>query len=269
MNQKSAFSGVERVLGHKALERLKSSRVLVIGVGGVGSWVLESLARTGVGTLGLMDLDDVCVSNINRQLHALVETVGRPKVEVMSERLKGINPEVRLVAIHDFYTPEEASVIFEQDWDLIVDAVDSLQAKVSLAVECRKRAVPLLMIGGAAGKRDPSLLHVCDLADTIQDPLLFRVRKKLRLDHGFPAPQKKRKDGPARKKMKILCVSSKEAPLYPDGQGGICSTPPSGASVKLDCASGLGSLSYVTGAFGLLASSCAVNLLLKGNSDVG
>lgn len=263
MSAAEGIKGMERLLGQKALSALRHSRVLVVGVGGVGTWVLESLARSGVGGLGLVDLDEICVSNINRQLHALHSTVGQSKVLVMGARLKDINPELELDIIEDFYTPETSEEIFKRPYDLVIDAVDSLRAKVHLACVCRDKKIPLIMIGGAAGKRDPRKIHIADLADTLQDSLLFRVRKNLRTHHGFPLPQKKRKDGPAQKKMKIVCITSSEPAVYPDGEGGVCERPRGGDSGKLDCQTGMGSASFITGAFGLYAASVAIERLLK------
>jgi tRNA threonylcarbamoyladenosine dehydratase len=251
------MQGLERLLGQEGQLRLRQARVLVVGVGGVGTWVLESLARSGVGHLGLVDLDEICESNINRQLHALYSTVGKSKVRVMSERLKDINPELSVDCLEEFYTSETAAGILDHRYDVVVDAVDSLRAKVHLAHECRQRKLPLIMIGGAAGKRDPAKIRLSDLADTIQDNLLFRVRKKLRTEFGFPQPKKK---------MKILCVSSFEPSVYPDGQGGVCDKPQAGTTGKLDCETGMGSASFITGIFGLMATSAVVEILLKKES---
>lgn len=262
MQNKAAFSGVARVYGEAALNILHQSSVLVIGVGGVGTWVLEALARSGVGRLGLVDLDDVCVSNVNRQLHALSSTVGQPKIEAMGKRLQDINPELALDYHLDFYSEKSSALILKPGYDCIVDATDSMPAKIHLAVLCRDQKIPFLMMGGAAGKSDPQKVYSCDLADTIHDSLLFRVRKKLRLEHGFPAPMKKNKSSPARKKMKIAVISSTERPRYPDGKGEVCDLAPQNAPHRLDCATGLGSLSMVTGSFGLLGASVVIQKLL-------
>jgi tRNA threonylcarbamoyladenosine dehydratase len=262
MDKKSAFGGIARLYGEQALDVFEQSSVLVIGVGGVGTWVLEALARSGIARLGLVDLDDVCVSNINRQLHALRSTVGQAKIEAMGNRLLDINPALKLDYHHDFYTEQSSVQILQHQYDCIVDATDSLSAKVHLAVICREKKIPFVMIGGAAGKTDPQKVYSCDLADTIQDSLLFRVRKKLRLEHGFPAPMKKNKSSPARKKMKVTVISSTQRAIFPDGQGSVCATPPQGESLRLDCASGLGSVSMVTGTFGLLAASVVLQKIL-------
>uniref|UniRef100_A0A0G4I4E1 THIF-type NAD/FAD binding fold domain-containing protein n=1 Tax=Chromera velia CCMP2878 TaxID=1169474 RepID=A0A0G4I4E1_9ALVE len=196
------LDGVERLLGSRPLQILRNSHVAVVGVGGVGSWVVEALARSGVGRLTLIDLDDVCVSNVNRQLCALTSTVGELKIDVLKARVREINPacDVRLIA--DFVVPDNAGdLLFEQEWgapDLVVECIDTASEKCAIIEECRKRNTPVVVAGSVGGKFDPTKVEVSDLGRTHGDALLFQVRKKLRSKFGFPgrpaSPRKKEKD---------------------------------------------------------------------------
>ncbi len=250
------FGAAGRLLGRLALERLAAAKVCVIGLGGVGSWAVEALARSGVGALTLVDLDEVCVTNINRQLPALTDTVGRPKAAVLAERVQGINPACRAEALVEFFTQENFGRILGAGFDVVVDATDSLQHKVLALGECRKLGIPVLTSGGSAGKRDGTRVRVADLAEAANDALLRYVRKRLRERYDFPRGEGVR--------FGIRCVYSPERALYPWADGSLCEKPEPGAAVELNCESGLGSVSFVTGAFGLAAAGEVVRLLLSG-----
>jgi tRNA A37 threonylcarbamoyladenosine dehydratase len=250
------FGGIARLHGAAGLARLRRSHVCVVGIGGVGAWAVEALARSGVGALTLVDLDEICVSNINRQVHALDGTVGRAKVEVMAERIRAIDPAARVETVTDFFTAESAGRIFAPSFDFVIDAIDNTANKCRLITLCRDRKIPLITCGGAGGRRDPTAIRIGDLADASHDRLLAQVRKQLRAEHDFPRP-------PA--KMGVPCVFSTERPVFPQTDGTVCTfrdaaaaNPEAAESPRLNCNSGLGSAAFVTGAFGFAAAAHAV-----------
>jgi tRNA A37 threonylcarbamoyladenosine dehydratase len=248
------FTGIARLYGHDGLEALRRARVAIVGIGGVGTWVAESLARTGIGHLDLIDLDDVCATNTNRQLHTLTTTVGRPKAEAMAERVRAINPEVEVRPILDFFTARTAEALITPELSFVVDAIDGAESKCLLIRRCRELDVPLVVCGGAGGRRDPTLVKVGDLTESAGDRLLARVRKQLRQKHGF-----------SRKgRWSIPSVYSVENPVFPTVDGGVCSDRAEAASLRLDCATGYGTASFITGTFGLMAASIVVNGLVLG-----
>ncbi|WP_404416785.1 tRNA cyclic N6-threonylcarbamoyladenosine(37) synthase TcdA [Marinospirillum sp.] len=253
------FGGMARLYGMEGLQKLAGGRIAIIGIGGVGSWTAEALARSGVGQITLFDLDDVCTSNINRQLHALDATVGQAKVEVMAERLLQINPELEVEALSQFVTlnnlQDSLAPEGEKRFDVVVDATDTVPVKAGLIAWCRRNKQKLVVVGGAGGQLDPRLITTADLARTTQDPLLAKVRNLLRRDYGFSRNPKRRFD--------VECVYSTEQLIYPQEDGSVaCNKPPSGEAMKLDCASGFGSASFVTGSFGFLAAQRALHKLL-------
>lgn len=252
----SRFGGVGRLYGAAALPRLHAAHVAVVGVGGVGSWTVEALARTGVGTLTLIDLDDVCVTNTNRQSHALDGTIGRPKVAVLAERVGAINPQCRVTTHAEFFTAESAARLLELGFDWVVDAIDGMTNKALLLAACVERRRPVLTIGGAGGKRDATRIRVGDLGESQGDDLLRLVRKKLRRDHGFA-----RGEGNT---YGIPCVYSNEKPVFPWADGSCSTEPEPGTSLKLDCASGFGTVAAVTGAFGFAAAGEVVRRIAEG-----
>ncbi|HBR02133.1 MAG TPA: tRNA cyclic N6-threonylcarbamoyladenosine(37) synthase TcdA [Ruminiclostridium sp.] len=174
------FSRTELLIGKEALEMLKKSTVAIFGIGGVGSYVAEGLVRSGVGHFVLIDDDLICLTNINRQLQATRKTVGRPKVEVMKERILDINPKAEVQAIQRFYLPECANEIISGDYDYMVDAIDTVTAKVDLAVQAKKRGIPIISCMGAGNKLDPTRFEVTDIYKTSVDPLARVMRKELR-----------------------------------------------------------------------------------------
>lgn len=248
------FSGIGRLLGVRALEKIKTSRVLVIGIGGVGSWVAESLARTGIGGLTLVDLDDVCVTNINRQIHAISSTVGRFKVEVMKDRLLEIQPYCDVDVKQCFFSPKNLERIFDKSYDFVVDACDDFTNKCFLIDHCRKEKIPMVVMGGAGGKVDPLQVRVTDMSFSQNDRLLARLRKKLRQDFAFP--------GENGGDFGVWAVWSHERAVYPTADGCTTYRPP-GLAKNMDCSEGFGSASFVTGAFAFAATSVVIRELTR------
>lgn len=241
------FGGVGRLYGEEAARRFAGSRVCVVGIGGVGSWVVEALARSAVGALTLIDLDMVAESNANRQIHALDDVWGKAKVDAMRERVLAINPTCRVDVVEDFVTAENLADLL-QGHDVVIDAIDQARVKVAMAVWCVAQRVPLVMAGGAGGKMDPTKICVDDLSRTSQDPLLAKVRAQLRKLHGFP------KD--PRRKFGVTAIYSTEPlqrPVACEGSAG-----PQG----LSCA-GYGSAVCVTAPFGFLAAAAALRQLAE------
>ncbi|MDF3058091.1 MAG: tRNA cyclic N6-threonylcarbamoyladenosine(37) synthase TcdA [Rariglobus sp.] len=249
------FGGVGRLLGGGALDRLRAAHVCVVGVGGVGSWTVEGLARSGIGALTLIDLDDVCVTNVNRQLPALDGQIGRPKITVLAERARLINPACRVTEVADFFTASTAAAMLDAArFDCVVDAIDRMSNKALLIAESLKRGFACVTVGGAGGKRDGTLIRTGDLGESGGDDLLRMVRKKLRRDHGFAGGEGNR--------YGVRSVYSSEKPVYPWADGTCATEPEPGSNLKLDCASGFGTAVWVTATFGLIAAQEAVGCVL-------
>ncbi|MFZ9349053.1 MAG: tRNA threonylcarbamoyladenosine dehydratase [Arenimonas sp.] len=251
------FAGVERLYGKGALARLGQAHVAVIGIGGVGSWLVEALARSGIGRLSLFDADDICVSNSNRQLHALDGNFGRNKVDAMAERCLAINPALQVETVASFVTPANMTELLAGPFDLVIDACDAFRVKVELIAWCRRCKQKLIVGGAAGGRTDPTQIRVRDLARTEQDALLALIRRKLRTEFNFP----KNKD----RYFSIPAVYSLQNVQYPQADGSVCgirpATDPEGG-FKLDCGDGLGAATHVTGAFAFVAAAKAIELLL-------
>jgi tRNA threonylcarbamoyladenosine dehydratase len=248
------FGGIGRLYGTAGLERLGRAHVCVVGLGGVGSWTVEALARSGIGELTLVDLDDVCISNVNRQLHALEGQLGKPKVEVLARRIQAINPDCAVHPLQCFFLKSNAEEILRPNFDAVVDAIDAPSLKCLLIALCRKREIAVVTAGGAAGRRDPTAIEVTDLAFSSHDRLLHEVRRRLRRRYAFP-----RGDCA----FGVDCVLSREEPVYPTDEGSVCAERPPAADLRLDCSSGFGTASFVTGTFGLVAASRAVEAILR------
>ncbi|MFZ6691642.1 tRNA threonylcarbamoyladenosine dehydratase [Undibacterium sp. SXout20W] len=261
------FGGIARLYGAAGLENFKNAHVCVIGVGGVGSWVVEALARSAIGHITMIDLDNVAESNINRQIQANSDTLGKAKVTALSERIALINPFCQVTEIEDFVTPDNLEALFAQTkFDYIVDAIDNVKAKTALIAYCREHAMPLITIGAAGGQTDPAKIEIRDLSRTEQEPLLALVRKRLRQNHGFPRG--------AKSKFGIDAVFSMEALTMPEtaevcvvnlaDAGGaatdldvlnVTKTTTNASGVTgLNCA-GFGSSIVVTASFGLMAAA--------------
>ncbi|WP_019675578.1 tRNA cyclic N6-threonylcarbamoyladenosine(37) synthase TcdA [Arsukibacterium perlucidum] len=246
------FAGIGRLYGTNALQAFSRAHVCVIGIGGVGSWAAEALARSGVGEITLIDLDDVCISNINRQLHALTDTVGQDKVAVMAQRIKAINPECIVHQIEDFIGSDNLRQLITTDMDYVVDAIDSIKAKVALLAHCKRNKINVISTGGAGGQTDPTRIQIADLTQTINDPLLAKVRNTLRRDYNYSRNPKRR--------FGIECVFSTEQLVYPQPDGSVCQQKTAQltaevSSMRLDCSGGFGATTVVTASFGLAAVS--------------
>lgn len=250
------FGGLARLYGNAGLARLRAAHVCVIGVGGVGSWTVEALARSGVGALTMIDLDDVCLTNVNRQLPALDGQIGRAKVDVLAERMRLIQPGCVVAGVTEFFTATTAARLLEPRYSFVIDATDRLSNKCAIIVACRERGLPVLTMGGAGGKRDGTAVRVADLAHTVQDELLRQVRRKLRRECAFPRA--------VREAFGVPCVFSPEAPHYPWADGTCAAEPEPASSLKLDCATGFGTATFVTGAFGFAAAGEVVRRLALG-----
>ena len=240
------FAGIARLFSVPGLDRLRRSHVCVIGLGGVGSWAVEALARSGVGALTLVDLDDICISNANRQLQALEGEWGKPKVEVLARRAKAINPDCAVHPLQAFFLKSNAAEILRTRFDYVLDAIDSPARKCLLIARCRQLRQPVITTGASAGRRDPTAIEVIDLAFSTHDRLLQEVRKKLRVRHGFPR---------GGQPFGVECVVSREPVVYPRPDGSVGGGPKEKVDSRLDCDAGFGTASFVTGAFGLVATS--------------
>lgn len=252
------FGGVGRLFSAEGLERLRRAHVCVVGLGGVGSWAVEALARSGIGELTLIDLDDVCISNVNRQLHALEGELGKPKVEVLARRVASINPECNVHALQAFFLKSNAPEILQTPFDAVIDAIDSPSRKCVLVAGCRARRIFVITIGAAGGRRDPTAIEVTDLAYSSHDRLLQEIRHKLRRKHNFP-----RGDRP----FGVECVFSLEPAVYPAAETANCGRAAvlASADLRLDCNSGFGTAAFVTGTFGFVAAARVVERVTGGH----
>ena len=251
------FGGIARLYGADALQRFQAAHVAVVGLGGVGSWAAEGLARSAVGRLTLIDLDMIAESNVNRQVHALEGEFGKAKVSAMAQRIRAINPHCAVSEIEDFVTPENVETLLCAGFDYVIDAIDQVRTKAAMIAWSKRCALPLITAGGAGGQIDATRLQVADLALTLQDPLLARVRSLLRQDYGFPRE--------AKKKFGISAVFSSEPLRYPP-RADSCAQPQ--ALSGLSCA-GFGSSVCVTAAFGLLAAGEVLKALAARPSLTG
>jgi tRNA A37 threonylcarbamoyladenosine dehydratase len=236
------FSGMGRLFGDEKAGAVRKAHVVIVGIGGVGSWAAEALARSGVGQITLIDMDHVSESNINRQIHALTSTVGMSKVDAMQERMKLINPACKVNLIDDFITPDNWHALLPPGLDAVIDACDQVQAKTVMADWARRSAVTFVTVGAAGGKSRAELVDIADLAETTHDPLLAQVRYRLRKFFGAP------KNG---KKLSVACVFSREAVQAADPS---CNSQSDGS---LNC-HGYGSLVSVTATFGMCAAGYVI-----------
>ncbi|WP_018624191.1 tRNA cyclic N6-threonylcarbamoyladenosine(37) synthase TcdA [Kangiella aquimarina] len=246
------FGGIARLYGQKALDNFQKSHVCVIGVGGVGSWIVESLVRSGIGKITMIDPDEVSESNINRQLVALENTIGQGKAEVLKERIQQINPDCQVTIIEDLLKPENVRDYISTDHDYVVDAIDSARSKAALIRFCKRNKIRIVCVGGAGGQIDPTQITIADLTRTHNDPLLAKTRSILRYDYGFSSNPKR--------KYQVPCVYSTEQLSYPLPDGGITQAKPdSERALRMACDVGMGSATHITATFG----NFAVGLVLK------
>ncbi len=250
------FGGIQRLYGRGALRLLQDLHICVVGLGGVGSWAVEALARSGVGRLTLIDFDQISISNTNRQLHTLQGTIGRKKHQAMAERVAAINPECRCRTIDDFVTSQTLAehLALEHRYDYVIDAIDSIKFKSEIIHFCKRNKIPVVTTGGAGGVTDPTTIRVADLSRTYNDPLAAKVRSRLRSEFGFSRNRKRR--------FGVECVFSSQQKLYPREDGSVGHEKPGIHGISLDCSMGYGSASFVTASFGLVAASRAINRTL-------
>ncbi|VAX03135.1 HesA/MoeB/ThiF family protein =_ sulfur transfer pathway protein CsdL [hydrothermal vent metagenome] len=251
------FGGIRRLYGANAVPIIQNLHVCVVGLGGVGSWAVEALARTGVGRLTLIDYDTVALSNINRQLPAMTDTDGLKKASVLRERVGQINPDCGCEVIDDFITVANLRDYLDpaRHYGYVVDAIDSITFKAQMIYHCKRNKIPIIATGGAGGLTDPTLIHVKDLRQTYNDPLAAKVRSRLRSDFGF-SKNPKRNFG-------IECVFSSQQQVYPKPDGSVSHQKPGIHGISLDCNMGYGSAAFVTAVFGQVAASRVINRTLQ------
>ena len=250
------FASIQRLYGVEAAAIIKSLHVCVIGLGGVGSWAVESLARSGVGRLTIIDYDVVREGNINRQLNALGNTIHRKKFEVLVERVAQINPDCVCTGIDDFVTLRNLDEHLSpaHGYDYVIDAIDRIHFKAGIIYHCKRNKIPIITTGGAGGLTDPTQIKVTDLTRTFNDPLAAKVRGRLRKEYGYTSNPKRY--------FGVECVFSTQHPVYPKEDGTVSAQKPGIHGISLDCRFGYGSASFVTAAFGLAAVSRVVNKTL-------
>ena len=254
------FGGISRLYGREAAAALRQAHVVVVGLGGVGSWAAEALARTGIGEITLVDMDEVCVSNTNRQLPALTGQYGRTKTAVLGERLRAINPEAVIHEHFGFITTSNVEELIGRHHSGVIDAIDSVKPKAALLAFCQRQKIPVICAGGAGGQLDPTQIQVADLSRTTQDPLLAKVRNLLRREYGFSRNPKRR--------FGIEAVYSLEQLTYPAPDGQVCRKKPgTDQAIRLDCATGFGAATPVTATFGMFAASRLINRIARQGLD--
>lgn len=256
---KSRFGGIARLYGTLALEKFSEARIIVVGVGGVGSWTVESLARSGIGKIRMVDLDEICITNVNRQLHAMDGQIGRQKTAAMADRVRAINPECELEVMEKFFTERSMDEVLRGEIAGVIDAIDSMKHKALLLAECTQRGIPVVTCGGAGGRRDATRISVRDLAFCGKDALLHQLRKTLRKDHGFPNVPMGSKPQP----MEITAVFSDEPPVYPCADSEVSCDRPHSADMRLKCATGYGTATHVTASFGLIAAGAMLDIISR------
>lgn len=246
-NKDDAFAGIARLYGNEAYSLIKNMHVCVIGIGGVGSWVVEALARSAVGKITLIDFDTIALSNMNRQIHTLSNTIDQKKCNAMKDRVIQINPECEVNIIDDFITMDNMADLLSQNYDYVVDAIDSIKFKAGLIYYCKRNKIPIITTGGAGGLTDPSVIKVVDLSKTYNDALAAKVRSTLRDQYNFTKNSKR--------SFRVDCVFSSQQQLYPKEDGTVSHEKPGIHGVSLDCRFGYGAASFVTGTFGFIAAA--------------
>ncbi|MGR6981781.1 tRNA cyclic N6-threonylcarbamoyladenosine(37) synthase TcdA [Testudinibacter sp. P27/CKL/0425] len=251
-NYERRFGGIARLYGQQELSVLTAAHICVIGIGGVGSWAVEALARSGVGKITLIDMDDICVTNVNRQLHALSDTIGALKTETMQARIAQINPQCEVRIIDDFLSTENLADYIQPHFDYVIDAIDNVKVKAALIAYCKRNKIKIITTGGAGGQTDPTQIQIADLSRTIQDPLAAKVRSLLRKNYHF-SQNPKRKFG-------VECVFSTQPLIFPKMEGD-CRL-----SATMNCANGFGAATMVTATFGFFAVARVLEKLLQSSA---
>jgi tRNA A37 threonylcarbamoyladenosine dehydratase len=260
IDKQRRFGGIARLYGNNAIDILSQSHVCIIGIGGVGSWAAEALARSAVGEITLIDMDVISESNMNRQSHTKESTIGRNKIDVMAQQIGEINSECITHLIDDFITLENIPKHISQRFDLVLDCADNFRVKAALIDHCKRNKIKILTVGGAGGQIDPTKVVCADLVRSEHDSLLSKVRKQLRQKYKFPTNLKRT--------FSVPCVYSTEQLIFPDGQGGVSQFKPSPSDATdsmsgLNCAGGLGSVTHVTASFAFVAVSFVIDYLLS------
>ncbi len=249
------FSRTEMLIGAEGIKKLQESKVAVFGIGGVGSFTVEALARCGVGHLVLIDSDDICLTNINRQIHATTQTIGLPKVEVMKERVLEINPQIKVEAYKELYNSDSADRLLSDDYSYVVDAIDMVSAKIDLIVRCKERNIPIISSMGAGNKLNPTMLEVDDLYNTSICPLAKVMRRELR----------------KRGVESLKVVYSKEVPKkplqLPEECPENCTCPNKGKAPSFTRRQTPGSVSFVPPVAGLIIASEVVTDIINYNEQ--
>jgi tRNA A37 threonylcarbamoyladenosine dehydratase len=250
------FGGIRRLYGDAAYEVFSQAHVCVIGIGGVGSWAAEALARSGIAKITLIDMDDVCITNVNRQIHALNGTIGESKTDVMAERIGLINPDCQVTSIEDFITPENIPELLSEPFDYIIDCIDSIKPKAALVAWCKRNKRKVITVGGAGGQTDPTKIQTGDLSLTVGDPLAAKLRNFLRRYYNFSRNSTRR--------FNIECVYSVEELKYPQGDGTVSKDRVKGnTETKMNCDTGFGASTAVTASFAFVAVSRVLDRLAK------
>lgn len=248
MTNDQRFGGIRRLYGDAAYDTFSNAHICIIGIGGVGSWAAEALARSGIGKITLIDMDDVCITNTNRQIHALEGNIGESKVDVMAQRIGLINPDCQVIPIEDFITPDNIAELLSTPFDYIIDCIDSIKPKAALMAYCKRNKRKVITVGGAGGQMDPTKIQTGDLAKTEKDPLAAKLRNFLRRYYNFTRNPKRRFD--------IECVYSIEQLSYPQGDGTVSHQRLKGdTETKMNCDTGFGASTAVTATFAFVAVS--------------
>ena len=251
------FAGLQRLYGVVGARRIRAMHVCVIGIGGVGSWAVEALARSGVGAITLVDYDEVAIGNINRQIQALDSSIGLKKIHAMAQRVQAINPYCRCTVIDDFITDRNLFdyLPVSNRFDYVIDAIDSIKFKAALIYYCKRNKIPVITTGAAGGLTDPTQIMIKDLTRTYNDPLAAKVRAQLRSEHGYTRTPKRY--------FGVECVFSGQQQVYPKADGSVGHQKPGVHGVHLDCSMGYGSASFVTATIGFVAVSRVIEKTLK------
>ena len=250
------FHGIEKLYGKSALEQLRQSHIMVIGIGGIGTWCVEALCRSGIGELTLVDMDEFCITNLNRQHCSNLSTIGKSKIKVLANHCKQINPGIKINLVFDFFTESTKDLPIQYHPDLVIDCIDGLRNKILICEVCFQNKIPLVSVGGAGGRIDPTQVRVADLGSVEKDQLLRRVRRVLKKLLKFPIHEKSF--------YNIDCVFSIEYPRMLNEK--TCEVEPGtpiSTGRRMDCEGSFGSASFVTGTFGFVAVSRALKRILN------
>ena len=259
-NNEDVFAGINRLFGNEAYALIRNMHVCVVGIGGVGSWVIEALARSAVGKITMIDYDTIANSNMNRQLHTLSDTIDQKKCSAMLQRVKQINPDCEVNIIDDFITLDNMQNYLSgtntpRGYDYVVDAIDSIKFKAGLIYYCKRNKIPVITTGGAGGLTDPTMIKVVDLSKTYNDALAAKVRSTLREQYNFTRNPKR--------SFRVDCVFSSQQQLYPKQDGTVSHEKPGIHGVSLDCRFGYGAASFVTGTFGFIVAARVIEKYLQ------